>query len=355
MPQVKPEALARYLEKDLKSLYFLHGREATIVREACDLIVSTARAQGVEERVVFNSDTDSWEELFLQSESQSLFATRKLFHIRLWSEKNISKPLTKLIESDLGENIYLIQADAFGQSATRTKWFKNLQAAAVEVHAWPVRPRELPGWLIGRAKTLGFQLTREGATVIAARTEGNLLAASQELEKIALTHTGDAPVDIELLTKNIADNSSFTAYRMVDLALEGKVKRSLRALWRLMHEGVAIPQIIWAWQNSLKELHQLFQAGKDNPSASPGQLLNKAGVWRSRQPAMTRALSQLEPSSLLLMSRLLAQADSETKGAQKGNPWTTLANLCVVTASVNLPEQLSQFPLPDSAASRPLH
>ncbi len=70
---------------------------------------------------------------------------------------------------------------------------------AVERHGvwipiWPVDSAALPAWLRGRARSLKVELQPAAAQLIVDRVEGNLLAAKQELEKLALLANG-APIE----------------------------------------------------------------------------------------------------------------------------------------------------------------
>ena len=55
----------------------------------------------------------------------------------------------------------------------------------------------LVGWLRGRCRQLGLEASEEALELLAERTEGNLLAAHQELSKLALL-AGSGPVDLAL-------------------------------------------------------------------------------------------------------------------------------------------------------------
>ena len=55
--------------------------------------------------------------------------------------------------------------------------------------AWPVKPHEFPNWISQRMRACKVQATQSAIDQLALRTEGNLLAAAQEIDKLALLET----------------------------------------------------------------------------------------------------------------------------------------------------------------------
>ena len=49
------------------------------------------------------------------------------------------------------------------------------------LEVWPVDPERLPAWLKSRTRRLGLEADPQALELLAERTEGNLLAAHQEL------------------------------------------------------------------------------------------------------------------------------------------------------------------------------
>ena len=54
------------------------------------------------------------------------------------------------------------------------------------VQIWPVDANQLPQWIRQRLSQAGLAATHDAVELIAARVEGNLLAAAQEIEKLKL-------------------------------------------------------------------------------------------------------------------------------------------------------------------------
>lgn len=78
--------------------------------------------------------------------------------------------------------VLLVTADALDTRARSSAWFAACERVGVAVYAWPMEAAGLPRWLMARARGLGLTLDEPAAALLADLTEGNLLAAAQELE-----------------------------------------------------------------------------------------------------------------------------------------------------------------------------
>ncbi|MFP3366861.1 DNA polymerase III subunit delta, partial [Pseudoalteromonas sp. SIMBA_148] len=77
----------------------------------------------------------------------------------------------------------------------QTAWFKALEKVGVFIAVWPVDHSRLGFWIRVRARRHGLELNQDAARLLAERIEGNLLAADQELQKLALLHPPGARLD----------------------------------------------------------------------------------------------------------------------------------------------------------------
>src|SRR5512139_764775 len=97
----------------------------------------------------------------------------------------------------------------------KTAWFSALEDAGTVVEARSVSREELPQWL---AERLAAQQQRAGVETLewlADRVEGNLLAAKQEVEKLALLlPAGD--VTLDAIREAVTDVSRFERDGLVE-------------------------------------------------------------------------------------------------------------------------------------------
>ena len=196
--QLKADQLAAHLAKGLRTLYTVYGDEPLLAQEAGDAIRAAARAAGYGERKVFtvgNAAHFDWGALIGAAQAMSLFAERQLIELRIPSGKpgkEGSEALQRYCEA-LGSDdvLTLVQLPKLDFQQQKSGWFGALDGAGVMLRVEPVERRELPAWIAKRLATQGQRVAdgEEGPRTLAFfadRVEGNLLAAHQELQKLAL-------------------------------------------------------------------------------------------------------------------------------------------------------------------------
>jgi DNA polymerase-3 subunit delta len=247
--QLRPEQLSAHLDKPLAPLYLLHGDEPLLVIEAGDAIRAAARKQGFSEReVIVAGPNFKWDELFLASGNMSLFGDSKLVDLRIPSGKpgrEGSEALQKFIAT-LGPGIVtLITLPELDWQAKKAAWVTALTNAgvAIECNAPPLA--RLPQWIAERMQRNQQTAPRDALEFVAAHVEGNLLAAHQEIQKLALLYpAGQVSLpQIEAAVLNVA------RYDVSDLRDAVKMRdtvRAARTLEGLKAEDAAPPLVLWA-------------------------------------------------------------------------------------------------------------
>ena len=157
------------------------------------------------------------------------------------------------------DTLLLITAQEMEKGAEGA-WLWAVRARRRAMPVWPVKREEMPAWISSRMQSRGLRATPEAVELLAERIEGNLLAAAQEIDKLALL-VGDAVLDIETLEASVADDARFDAFRLTDAAIAGDAPRALRMVEGLRAEGAeAIPLLGWLL-NQLRVLYRLANAG----------------------------------------------------------------------------------------------
>ncbi|MEC8696590.1 MAG: DNA polymerase III subunit delta, partial [Pseudomonadota bacterium] len=257
----RPEQLAEVLNKGLAPVYLVSGDDTLLVTEACDQIVAAAKQQGFTERSVHHVETGfSWHGLSQDAASMSLFAERKILDVRVASKK-LDKEASALLRewvadgSSNPDTVLLLRTDRLQPKQRSSAWFKALEKDGVVVLIWPLSAQEFPRWLQGRLQHKGLDLQTDALSYLAARVEGNLLAAAQEIEKLALQNL-PTPISAEALAGCLEDTSRFSSFDLVDAALQGDAGRVHKVLHGLKEEGVSVFAIMGALTSQLRRLDQ---------------------------------------------------------------------------------------------------
>ena len=335
--RLRPEQLAQHLRQALGSLYLLFGDEPLLIQEAADSIRARAREQGFDERECLTVEPGfDWDRLPRMAASGSLFASRRLLELRLNDAKPGDaggKALRAHAAAPPPDTLLLITAARLDPAAQNSAWFKALEQAGTVVQAWPVQARELPAWIERRMRARGLQPDPEAARWLAERVEGNLLAAAQEIDRLAVFHQGR--VDVTTLA-GVGDSARYNVFDLVDSALAGQPARVSRILQVLEAEGVDPVLCCWALHRELRVLTQLALAGAQGQR--PEALMPRLGVRERRKPLVRAALKRLGPNECRALLGACARLDRLIKGsATGGTPWEEMLDLVVRLAGTRLP------------------
>lgn len=320
--------LSAHASRGLAPMYLVSGDEPLLVAEAVDTIRAEARRQGFDHRELLIVERSfRWMELEGSVDNLSLFASRRLLELRMASPRPGdagSKVLQSLADHPDPDRLIIVVTSKLDSAAARSNWVKAIEAGGVVVQVWPIERAELPGWLRRRAGDLGLELTSTAAELLADRVEGNLLAADQELRKLAILSDGSA-VDEEVVAAAVASNARFDVFRLVDALLAGDAARAFNILSGLRAEGAEPALVSWALSRELALLARL------DALARQGQRIDaafaKLGVWQRRQPLVRRALGRYRSADLAQLLRHAATVDHVVKGVKLGNPWQAITQL----------------------------
>ncbi len=317
---LRPQDLARDLERGLKPVYLVSGDELLLVQEACDRIIAAARAKGFDERVLIQVETGfQWHELTEQANTMSLFAQQRLLDVRIPPkfDKDAVETLLSYLANPPQDTLLLLRTERLDSKQRAAAWFKKFEAVGAVVLVWPIGPKELPGWLAQRAKRAGLELSDDALAYLANSVEGNLLAAAQEIEKLALSGLAQ-PVTLAALTSAITDAAHYDAFDLVDAALEGEARRVRHIVWVLRAEGIAALAILGAVTVQLR------------------RFLNDdtRGLPQAKERAMHSAAKRLRKRDIEDLLAQAARVDQQVKGAAPGDPWQTLEYIALRLAGV---------------------
>jgi len=308
------EQLARSLAKALPPITWIGSDEPLLVSEAADVVRSRARALGFSLRSIIEVGARFDTSLLLeQAQAMSLFAERKLVDVRLAGKptKDLGDALQRSA-AVLGDDCRILVTGARLERATvNTAWFNALAPLLVLLELPKVERERLPEWLAERLARQGQRAGRPVLALIAGRTEGNLLAAHQELQRLALLlPPGDLdPVQVEEI---VLDSARYETFGLADAALAGDTARCLRMVDGLRAEDAPLPLLVWALADCLRKLlkaREAIDAGQPAQSA-----MRSAGIFGNREAAYRQALRRLDADGARRLLRETAHLDRMAKG-----------------------------------------
>nr|WP_221320228.1 DNA polymerase III subunit delta [Chitinivorax tropicus] len=326
------------MQRGLAPLYVLHGEEAFLLLEAADRIRAKARQGGFVEREVLTVESGfKWNELMMAGASQSLFGDRKLLELRIPTGKPGTEGAQALQEycNHLSpDTITLITLPKLDRTQQGSKWFTALESAGVVMAAWPVDRAHLPQWIAGRLALQNQQVDRPTLEFLADKVEGNLFAAHQEVQKLALLYP-EGVITPEQVRNAVLDVARFDVFKLGEALLQGDAGRFAKVLDGLQAEGESPVLVLWALAEETRTLLKLKQGLADRQPLP--QLFKDHRVWGERQKWMEPALRRVGASALQAALQQAYQIDRAIKGVGSQEPWAAMMrlglSLCVASAA----------------------
>ena len=329
--QLAPAQLTPHLQRGLKPLYTLHGDEPLLVQEAADAIRAAARAQGYTERSVHTvaGAHFDWSAVLAAGGSLSLFADKQILEIRIPSGKpgkDGSAALQQLAEAAPGNDstLTLVLLPRLDFATKKSAWFAALEGNGVALEVQPVERNALPQWISQRLAQNGQRVAagEEGQRTLqffADRVEGNLLAAHQEVQKLALLYP-QGELRFEQVESAVLNVARYDVFKLSEAVLGGQVARVQRMLDGLQAEGEAEVLVHYALAEdirALKRVKDAMAAGRPLPMA-----LREQRVWGLKEKLFERVLPRLSATTLENLLHGAHVVDGIVKGL-KAPGWPT--------------------------------
>jgi len=326
--QVKPEQVVSQLNSKIPPVIWVAGDETLLVQESCDEIRKFAKEQGFSEREVYSVQSSfDWNILLESGNSLSLFAEKKLIELRLNSSKLDDagkKALHAYLANPSEDNILLISSPRVEKAATNTKWFKQIETQAYFVVIWPINSQQLAAWVNQRLKRHGLTADGQAIDILCQRTEGNLLATAQEIDKLSIL-ADNKELDASMVARAVADSARFNVFTLVDTALAGNTARALNILYHLKAESedpLKILNFICREVRSLCKMSQQMESGQ-----SVSAVMQNEHVWRNRMAPISTALNNHSLTQLQAFLNDARLIDQAVKGLNKLNTWDELSRM----------------------------
>jgi len=341
--QLTTSRLIEQLSQDLRQLYILHGDEALLLQEAADAIRASARAQGFLERHVFTvaGAHFDWSEIESACAAMSLFADKQLIDIRVPSGKpgkDGSEALQRIAQTCVGNDgvLVLVSLPRLDKTTKSSGWFTALDTNGISLQIDPVERAALPAWIAQRLamqqqRVLAGEEGQRSLQFFADRVEGNLLAAHQEIQKLALLYPAQE-LSFEQIENAVLNVARFNVFKLSETVLAGQHQRVQRMLDGLRAEGASEVLVHFALAEDIRALKRVKDAvasGRPLP-----QVLREQRIWGPKERLFERVLPKLSPAMLDRLLQAAHQVDGVVKGLRfaqwPSDSWQALGRLALM-------------------------
>jgi len=314
------DSLATHLERQLLPAYLISGDEPLLAAEAADAVRARARDLGFTEReTYFIERVADWADVRASASNLSLFAAKRVVEIRLNSAKlgvAGGAALTAVLKTKDPDRVLLILAPKMDREAQNAEWARTVEGSGASVQVWPPDATHLVGWLRARCAKLKLAVPDDALEILAERTEGNLLAANQELVKLRLMVRG-SEVSTQEVLMSVADSARFDVFQLGEAVLSGDLSRSLRMLFGLRGEGVEATLVLWSLSKAARDIWAAF-ATPTGP---------RPRVWGRQSVMLDKAVRRAPHLRFARLTARAVRADRMIKGRLAGDAWDELALL----------------------------
>ena len=318
--RVSPQDLKDSLNKGIEPIYTLMGEESLQIQELVDQICITAKLQDYLEKInyVISKQTD-WTFLKSSSENYDLFGAKKIIEIKLIGSgpgNAGSKALKDYAINPDPSKILIISAEGLEKKAHSSAWVKALEEAGCLLTISPVTSNQLPRWIVETGNKYQLSIEPEASSLLAEKTEGNLLATLQEIKKLALLFP-DQSIDINQMASSISDSSKYNIFDLSNAFITGNKKRTASILESLKAEGASETLILWSLS---RELTNLFKVINQKSTK---------GIWGPRHYLNTleELANKISLSDLKRALQQIAKIDASIKGGSQQDSWQAIREL----------------------------
>ncbi|MFZ4834343.1 DNA polymerase III subunit delta [Rouxiella sp. Mn2063] len=337
MIRLYPEQLAAQLREGLRACYLLCGNDPLLLQESQDHIRQAAQSADFVEHFTFTLDTHTdWDAIFSSCQALSLFASRQTLLLVLpdnGPSAPIAEQLLKLIGLLHDDILLIIRGAKLSKAQENGAWFKALSDRTTFVSCQTPEQAQLPRWVAKRATSLSLQLDDAANQLLCYCYEGNLLALSQALERLALLYP-DGKLTLPRVEQAVNDAAHFTPYHWLDALLAGKSKRALHILTQLQQEDNEPVILLRTVQ---RELLMLLTLKRKMDNVALRTLFDQQRVWQNRRTIVTQALQRLSLSQLHQAVKLLTQMEIRLKQDYGQSVWPELEMLSMLLCGKPVP------------------
>jgi len=310
-------------------LWAVTGDEPLLIEEAADAIRTHSKAAGftARERVVIDKG-DALATLTPTTENLSLFAEARLLELRfLVPPQGKEAPLwfAALCDRPPEATVTLLILPPLDWATKKTRWYQALEKGAILVETQAPSRTQLPQWWAERLHAQGQHASRELLAYLAECSEGNLLAAKQQLVLLALLFP-PGPLPEAEVRAAVTEVARFDPFELRLAVLTRNATRAARLITALRDEGVAEALVLWALAAGVRALARASEAA--DPRAVDA-IAKSEKLFSPVEKQALRSATRLESAQCHQWLRRVAQLDRIAKGVEAGDFWCEAERLAL--------------------------
>jgi len=314
--------LRELVHKELNPVYLFFAEESTQLTSLIDLVLLAAKDCNFDEKTTYVVSKDmDWSFLDSNNENLDLFGSKKIIEIKLLGSGPGNKGSKALKEYSLNPDpnkLLIVSAEGLDKKSQSSAWAKSLEENGIMIVESPISLNAMPNWIQSRANDSNLQIENDAAQLLAEKTEGNLLAATQEIIKLTLLYP-NKEIRLKEMETSISNASKYGIFDLSNAFVSGNKNRTFQIIESLKSEGMQPTLILWALT---KEIHNLYKVMEDNSTKN---------IWGPRHylESLTKRVNQLTKRKIKQSLLEIAEIDASIKGLSSKNPWQAIRDLAI--------------------------
>ena len=314
--------LRELVHKELNPVYLFFAEESIQLTSLIDLVLLAAKDCNFDEKTTYVVSKDmDWSFLDSNNENLDLFGSKKIIEIKLLGSGPGNKGSKALKEYSLNPDpnkLLIVSAEGLDKKSQSSVWAKSLEENGIMIVENPIPLNSMPKWIQSRANDSNLQIKNDAAQLLAEKTEGNLLAATQEIIKLTLLYPG-IEISLKEMEASISNASKYGIFDLSNAFVSGNKNRTFQIIESLKSEGMQPTLILWALT---KEINNLYKVMEDNSTKN---------IWGPRHylESLTKRVNQLTKRKIKQSLLEIAEIDASIKGLSSKNPWQAIRDLAI--------------------------
>ena len=320
--KINSKDLKDSVHKELNLVYLFFAEESIQLTSLTDLVLMAAKDSNFDEKTTYVVSKDmDWSFLDSNNENLDLFGSKKIIEIKLLGSGPGNKGSKAIKEYSLDPNpnkLLIVSAEGLDKKSQSSAWAKSLEENGVMVVENPIPLNSMPKWIQSRANDSNVLIKNDAAQLLAEKTEGNLLAATQEIIKLALLYP-NIEIGLKEMEDSISNASKYGIFDLSNAFVSGNKNRTFQIIESLKSEGTQPTLILWALT---KEINNLYKVMEDNSTKN---------IWGPKHylETLTKRVNQLNKRKLKQSLLEIAEIDASIKGLSSKNPWQAIRDLAI--------------------------
>ena len=320
--RISPNKLKDNLEKGISNVYIILGNESILIQELVDQIVDKAKGSDTTQKFLYIiSKKTNWGFLESAEENLDLFGGKKIIELRLLGSgpgHAGAKALKEFSQKKDKKNILVVACEGLDRRSYSSSWVKALEESGVLMELPSISLTNLPPWIQTKGIEYNLEISQEACMLLADKTEGNLIATVQEIQKLSLIFPSES-IDLIKMGESIANSSKYNVFDFANSFIELEKKRTLEILQHLKDEGAPESLVLWALSRAINNLFKIASTGSTVGISGPKSYL-KLLEDSSKNIPVKRLKDIIKKISLI---------DNCIKGNSKQDPWLALREVCL--------------------------